>query len=100
MWLFFELLPLLVEISFSYSLLGFFVFPLISEEIQNSKVGAVLKVMVDREDADYFIGRTEWDSPEVDPEVLIVKEPGIKRGEFCKVKITEALPFELIGIKE
>ncbi|MDE6048212.1 MAG: MiaB/RimO family radical SAM methylthiotransferase, partial [Paramuribaculum sp.] len=72
----------------------------ISEEIQNSKVGSVLKVMVDREDADYFIGRTEWDSPEVDPEVMIAKESGIKRGEFCNVKITEALPFELIGIKE
>lgn len=72
----------------------------ISEEIQNSKVGLVLKVMVDREDADYYIGRTEWDSPEVDPEVMIAKESGIKRGEFCNVKITEALPFELIGIKE
>lgn len=69
----------------------------ISLEIQQEKVGRTLKVMIDREEADHFIGRTEWDSPEVDPEVLVAKAPGLKAGEFASVKITEALPFELIG---
>ncbi|MCI9607962.1 MAG: 30S ribosomal protein S12 methylthiotransferase RimO [Muribaculaceae bacterium] len=69
----------------------------ISGEIQESKVGSVLKVMIDREEGDHYIGRTEWDSPEVDPEVLVAKAPGIKCGEFCNVRITGAMPFELIG---
>lgn len=71
----------------------------ISEEIQNEKVGSVLKVIVDREEEDCFVGRTQWDSPDVDPEVIISKDSGIKRGEFCNVKITKAMPFELIGVK-
>lgn len=71
----------------------------ISMEIQQQKVGKTLKVIVDREDPDYFIGRTQWDSPEVDPEVLIKKSPDIVIGEFADIKIQEALPFELIGEK-
>ena len=69
----------------------------ISQEIQQGKVGKTLRVMVDREDEDFYVGRTEWDSPEVDPEVLIDKSAPLPIGEFCQVRITQALPFELIG---
>lgn len=69
----------------------------ISMEIQESKVGKIFRVIVDREDSDYYVGRTEFDSPEVDPEVLIAKTCTLKPGEFYDVKITEALPYELVG---
>ncbi len=69
----------------------------ISLEIQESKVGSTMRVVVDREEPDYYIGRTEYDSPEVDPEVLIEKQRKLKRGEYLDVEITSALPFELIG---
>ncbi len=69
----------------------------IALELQQQKVGKTLKVMIDREEEDYWVGRTQWDSPEVDPEVLVKKDPGIEAGEFYDVYITEALPFELIG---
>ena len=69
----------------------------ISMEIQEQKVGRTLKVIVDREEEDYYVGRTQWDSPEVDPEVLISKEKPLSIGDFAQVHITQALPFELIG---
>ncbi len=69
----------------------------ISLEIQEKKVGRSLKVIVDREDSEFYIGRTEWDSPEVDPEVLIRKTQTLRSGQFVNVKIEEAMPFELIG---
>lgn len=69
----------------------------ISMEIQDAKVGKTFKVIVDREDEDYYVGRTQYDSPEVDPEVLIEKNAKLQVGEFYNVRITEALPFELIG---
>ncbi len=69
----------------------------ISLDIQEQKVGQTLRVIVDREEDDYYIGRTEWDSPEVDPEVLITKDKPLAIGEFAQVRINEALPFELIG---
>ena len=69
----------------------------ISLEIQEQKVGKTLRVVVDREEEDYYIGRTEWDSPEVDPEVLIRKDMRLAVGEFYQVRVTGALPFELIG---
>ena len=69
----------------------------ISQEIQNEKVGKTLRVIVDREDEDYYVGRTQWDSPEVDPEVLISKTVPLTPGQFCQVKINDALPFELMG---
>ena len=69
----------------------------ISLDIQEQKVGKTLRVIVDREEEDYYIGRTEWDSPEVDPEVLITKDTPLTVGEFARVRITQALPFELIG---
>ena len=72
----------------------------ISMEIQEQKVGQTLRVIIDREEDDYYIGRTQWDSPEVDPEVLISKEKPLAIGEFAQVKITQALPFELMGVAE
>ncbi len=69
----------------------------ISLDIQEQKVGQTLRVIIDREEDDYYIGRTQWDSPEVDPEVLISKEKPLAIGEFAQVKITQALPFELLG---
>ena len=69
----------------------------ISQDIQQHKVGQTLRVIVDREDEDYYIGRTQWDSPEVDPEVLISKEKPLTIGEFAQVRITEALPFDLVA---
>lgn len=69
----------------------------ISQEIQDGKVGQMLRVIVDREDDDYYVGRTQYDSPEVDPEVLIGKDQPLKVGEFYNVTITQAMPFELLG---
>ena len=69
----------------------------ISLDIQEQKVGQTLRVIIDREEDDFYIGRTQWDSPEVDPEVLITKEKPLSIGEFAQVRITQALPFELIG---
>lgn len=62
-----------------------------------SKVGLRLRVVIDSENDDYYVGRTEYDSPEVDPEVLIAKDRKVNPGEFHMVVITEAMPFELIG---
>lgn len=71
----------------------------ISEEIQQSKVGTTVEVVIDSHDDEYYIGRTEWDSPEVDPNVLIPRSRGLalRPGQYVKVHIDEALPFELIG---
>lgn len=59
-------------------------------------VGKTFEVLIDRIEGENAIGRTQYDSPEVDPEV-IVKSSGLKPGDFVRVKVTEALPFELIG---
>lgn len=69
----------------------------IALESNLGKVGQTLKVLVERESDGHYIGRTQWDSPEVDPEVLITKDITLSPGEFAKVTVTEALPFELIG---
>lgn len=69
----------------------------ISLEINEAKVGQTMKVIIDREEPDYYIGRTEFDSPEVDPEVLVSKEKTLQVGQFYNVEIQEAMPFELIG---
>ena len=67
----------------------------ISMDIQQQKVGKTLRIVIDREEDDYYVGRTEWDSPEVDPEVLINKDKPLKIGKFYNVRVTEAMPFEL-----
>jgi ribosomal protein S12 methylthiotransferase len=60
-------------------------------------VGQTLKVIIDREDEEFFVGRTEFDSPEVDGEVLICKEVQLKKGQFCQVEITASEEFDLYG---
>jgi len=71
----------------------------ISSEINQTKIGKTFKVMIDRVEDEYFVGRTEYDSPEVDPEVLILASTkGIKKGEFCTVKIVDATDFDLYGV--
>ena len=70
----------------------------ISAEINQSKIGKTLKVIIDRVEDDYFIGRTEYDSPEVDQEVLIpLQSVGVKQGEFYQTKIIDSTDFDLYG---
>ena len=69
----------------------------ISMEIQSEKIGKILKVIIDREEEEFYVGRTEFDSPEVDPEVLIRKTSILEPGKFYNVRIVEAMPFELIA---
>ena len=69
----------------------------ISLEIQQEKKGKEMDVIIDSEEEDYYVGRTEFDSPEVDPEVLVKKTRDLNSGDIVKVRITETLPFELIG---
>ncbi|MCP9611233.1 30S ribosomal protein S12 methylthiotransferase RimO [Coprobacter tertius] len=69
----------------------------IAAEINAEKVGRRMNVIIDREEVDYYVGRTEFDSPEVDPEVLIEKTMELHIGEFYLVEITGAQTFELIG---
>ena len=69
----------------------------IAAEINVSKVGQEMKVIIDREEEEYYIGRTEFDSPEVDPEVLIGKEKPLIIGDFYNVRITDAQTFDLFG---
>ena len=70
----------------------------ISEEIQAEKVGTVMRVIIDRREGDYYIGRTEFSSPEVDPEVLIpAEEKRLYRGRYYQVLITDSDEFDLYG---
>lgn len=66
-------------------------------ESNQSKIGKTMTVVIDREEPDYFVGRTEFDSPEVDPEVLIDKDDRLTVGNFYDIEITDALPFELMA---
>ncbi|MFA6795236.1 MAG: 30S ribosomal protein S12 methylthiotransferase RimO [Proteiniphilum sp.] len=69
----------------------------IALQLNEAKVGQTLRVIIDREDPDYYVGRTEFDSPEVDEEVLISKERPLTVGNFYAVSIHDALPFDLFG---
>lgn len=69
----------------------------ISFEMNQEKVGKTYKVLFDRAEGDYFIGRTEFDSPEVDNEVLVPKSEYVRLGDFAKVKILRAEEFDLFG---
>ena len=70
----------------------------ISAELEAEKVGQTLKVIIDRQEGDYYVGRTEFCSPEVDPEVLIpAEEKKLKIGEFYDVRITDSEVFDLYG---
>lgn len=69
----------------------------IATEINESKIGSTMRVIIDREEDEYYVGRTEYDSPEVDQEVLIKKSRKLDKGEFYDVRITEAQYFDLIA---
>ncbi|MDR1406603.1 MAG: 30S ribosomal protein S12 methylthiotransferase RimO [Tannerella sp.] len=69
----------------------------IAWEQNDEKTGRVYKTVIDREEHDYFVGRTEFDSPEVDPEVLIAKDKELIPGHFYHVRIKSAEAFELYG---
>lgn len=69
----------------------------IALELNEAKIGKTFKVIIDREEDEFFVGRTEFDSPEVDPEVLVKKTAQLSVGNFYNVEITSAMPFELIG---
>jgi len=71
----------------------------ISWELNQEKVGKTFRCMIDRKEGDYFIGRTEMDSPDVDNEVLVnAKDYYLKQGEFVELTITEAADFDLYAI--
>ena len=72
----------------------------ISAEIEAAKIGTVQKVVIDRLEGEYYIGRTEFCSPDVDPEVLIpASEGALQIGEFYQVRITDAEEFDLYGTR-
>ena len=71
----------------------------ISWELNQEKIGKTYKCIIDRKEGNYFVGRTESDSPDVDNEVLIDAEKYyLKQGEFANIKIIEAADFDLYGI--
>jgi ribosomal protein S12 methylthiotransferase len=72
----------------------------IADELNKEKVGKTLKVIIDREEFDFYIGRTEYDSPEVDPEVLVDKTQKLTVGNFYSVLITGIQSFDLLGKTE
>jgi ribosomal protein S12 methylthiotransferase len=69
----------------------------IAAEINESKIGKTLKVIIDREEPEFYIGRTEYDTPEVDTEMLIRKTEKLCPGEFHWVKVTGTQSFDLLG---
>ncbi|BBE16569.1 ribosomal protein S12p Asp88 methylthiotransferase [Aquipluma nitroreducens] len=70
---------------------------IVSSQLNAERIGQTLKVIIDREDEEFYVGRTEFDSPEVDGEVLISKEVSLKKGQFCEVEITSSEEFDLYG---
>jgi ribosomal protein S12 methylthiotransferase len=69
----------------------------ISSELNEKMIGRKYKVLIDRREGEFFIGRTEYDSPEVDQEVLIPSEHNLKPGEFHNILITGSADFDLYG---
>ena len=69
----------------------------ISADVNASKVGQTFRVIVDREEEDFYVGRTQYDSPEVDPEILISKDTPLSPGRFYQVKVIDAQAFDLYG---
>ncbi|MFN5369991.1 MAG: 30S ribosomal protein S12 methylthiotransferase RimO [Bacteroidia bacterium] len=74
----------------------------VSAKLNQDKVGNTYKVLIDRKEGDYFIGRTEFDSPEVDNEVLIKAEKStyLRIGDFAQIKIEKAEEFDLYGVNQ
>ena len=71
----------------------------ISAELEAEKVGKVMRVIIDRKEGDWYVGRTEFCSPEVDPEVLLPASEELTIGEFYQVQITDAEEFDLYAKK-
>jgi ribosomal protein S12 methylthiotransferase len=70
----------------------------ISRALNQEQIGHTHKVLIDRKEGGYFIGRTEFDSPDVDNEVLIPAEDiYLKIGDFCEVEVVDAHDYDLIG---
>src|SRR5690606_20729097 len=69
----------------------------ISLEINQSRIGNVCRVLVDRREGGVYFGRTEYDSPEVDNEVIIRTDSQLRVGDFVAVKVTDASEFDLIA---
>ena len=69
----------------------------ISADVNASKVGQTFRVIVDREEEDFYVGRTQYDSPEVDSEILISKDTPLSPGSFYQVKVIDAQAFDLYG---
>lgn len=69
----------------------------ISADVNASKVGQTFRVIVDREEEDFYVGRMQYDSPEVDPEILISKDTPLSPGSFYQVKVIDAQAFDLYG---
>ena len=69
----------------------------IAAQLNEAKIGTTVRVIVDREEDDYYVGRTEWDSPEVDQEVLIKKSRKLEKGEFYDVRIVDSQFFDPIA---
>ena len=68
----------------------------ISAEIQESKVGQEMRIVIDRLEGEWYVGRTEFDSPEVDPEILLpAAGVALMPGQFCNVRVTRAEDFDL-----
>ena len=72
----------------------------IALENNEKMIGQTVKVLIDRIEDGNAIGRTQWDSPEVDPEVIVKNGTSLKPGDFVNVTVTEAYPFELAGEAE
>jgi ribosomal protein S12 methylthiotransferase len=72
----------------------------ISAELNELYVDQILKVLIDRKEGDFFVGRTEFDSPEVDQEVLIPAEHKLSTGKFYNIRITQSTDFDLYGVPE
>ena len=69
----------------------------ISLELNQEKIGKTYKVLIDRKEGGYYVGRTESDSPEVDNEVIIKGQEYLRTGDFVNVRITGATEFDLTG---
>lgn len=69
----------------------------ISDELNNAKIGRTFKTIIDKKDGEHFIGRTEFDSPEVDQEILILSENNLRIGSFYDIIITQSSYFDLYG---
>ena len=69
----------------------------ISAELNEERIGKIFKVIIDRQEGEFFVGRTEFDSPEVDQEVLIESHYNLKHGSFYNILITKTAEFDLFG---